>query len=427
MNQEITINDVFGISRNLPLNYVERRSVDDKLRDNIERQNHIVIFGSSKQGKTCLRKNCLDEDQYIVVQCLNNWSLFDLHSAILKQVGYEIALSNTKSYTGKNKISATIGASFAGIKSKIKGVEEKESRSEHTSKTIDLDPEDPNDIISALKSIEFNKYIVLEDFHYLPVDTQENFATVLKAFHESSDFCFIIVGVWLDENRLIVYNGDLTGRVISVNADNWNTEELSQVIDKGADLLNIKFSDSFKSQLIKECYDSVYIVQETCREVCKSCGINEYQTRLTVGVGEDANVLGIIKEIVSQQDARYIAFLTNFSEGFQTTTLEMHKWLLYTVLNADQEQFERGLSYGQIKNVLQEVHPRGEELNLGNLTLALKSIASLQSTKSVKPFILDYNETDRKLNIVDKGFYIWLNTKEQNELFDLANIELESE
>lgn len=32
----------------------------------------------------------------------------------------------------------------------------------------------------------------------------------MKAFHEGSDLCFIVVGVWLDENRLIQHNGDLS-------------------------------------------------------------------------------------------------------------------------------------------------------------------------------------------------------------------------
>jgi hypothetical protein len=51
--------DVFGVSRELPLTYVEREHVDDKLLDNLTRDKHIIIYGSSKQGKTCLRKALL--------------------------------------------------------------------------------------------------------------------------------------------------------------------------------------------------------------------------------------------------------------------------------------------------------------------------------------------------------------------------------
>lgn len=78
-------------------------------------------------------------------------------------------------------------------------------------------------------------------------------------------------------NRLIVYNGDLTGRVISVDAEKWNHFELEQVTDKGAELLNIKFSENFKQSVLNEYCDSVYIVQEACRSACISKGINEEQ------------------------------------------------------------------------------------------------------------------------------------------------------
>lgn len=47
-----------------------------------------------------------------------------------------------------------------------------------------------NDIIGGLQEIGFNKLIVLEDFHYLPDETQRDFATDLKAFHEASQLLF---------------------------------------------------------------------------------------------------------------------------------------------------------------------------------------------------------------------------------------------
>lgn len=72
-----------------------------------------------------------------------------------------------------------------------------------------------NDIIGALAEIGFEKFIVLEDFHYLSDEVQQDFAVALKAFHESSNLTFIVVGVWLDENRLVEFNGDLTERVLS--------------------------------------------------------------------------------------------------------------------------------------------------------------------------------------------------------------------
>jgi hypothetical protein len=33
--------------------------------------------------------------------------------------------------------------------------------------------------------------------------------------------------VWLEANRLVVYNGDLAGRITSIPADTWSAEELA--------------------------------------------------------------------------------------------------------------------------------------------------------------------------------------------------------
>jgi hypothetical protein len=100
--------DVYGISREKPLNYVTRKSVDNALIDNLTRDRHIVIYGSSKQGKTSLRKHCLNDSDYIVVHCSNKWALDDLHAAILKAAGFELTQSTTKTETGKSKIVASV-------------------------------------------------------------------------------------------------------------------------------------------------------------------------------------------------------------------------------------------------------------------------------------------------------------------------------
>lgn len=199
--------EVFGISRELPLNYITRKNVDASLIENLTRDKHLVIYGSSKQGKTSLRKHCLEETDYIVIQCSNKWSLSELHSAILKQVGYEVTQSKTRAASGKYRILAKVSAAVWGAGINVEGAKEWEKSSSTTTQPLELDPEDVNDIIKALQG--FQKFIVLEDFHYLNVETQKDFSVALKAFHEKSKLCFIVVGVWLEEGRLTVYNGDL--------------------------------------------------------------------------------------------------------------------------------------------------------------------------------------------------------------------------
>jgi hypothetical protein len=139
------------------------------------------------------------------------------------------------------------------------------------------------------------------------------------------------VGVWLEENRLVVFNGDLTGRLIAIDADRWTEGELRRVIEKGGKLLNVSFDSIFEGELIKESYGSVYIVQEACRQACIRAGIHHTQATTTV-VGKDLVTREIVKEVVDQQGGRYRSFLSQFASGFQETRLEMYKWLLYPIL-----------------------------------------------------------------------------------------------
>lgn len=343
-----TTNEVFGITRDLPLNYVVRQAVDERLLTELSAGRHMVVYGSSKQGKTSLRKHCLQESDYVLVQCSNRSDLADLHSNILKRAGFELTQSIKKSASGKNKIAAKFGAALASVGISLEAEKERSTGVDVTTTPLELDPEDVNDVIAALKSVAFSKFIVLEDFHYLPYETQRDFAVALKAFHETSKITFIVVGVWLEDNRLIVYNGDLTGRVISINADKWRDEELRKVIHDGGALLGVSFHNNFIDSLLGGCLDSVYLVQEVCRRTCERNGVHSTVTDGRV-LGESADVSALVKEVVDEQSARYTSFLDNFADGFQATELEMHRWLLYPILTAKKDELEVGLKYRAIR------------------------------------------------------------------------------
>lgn len=418
--------DVFGIGRELPLNYVARKKVDDVFVESLTRDKHLVIYGSSKQGKTSLRKSWLKDDDHIVVSCINTMSISDLNAAILKGAGYKVELSEAKTTNGQFKVTAE----FKG-KGKVPFIAEAEGGAgaeydrgkshEVVHARLELDLQDVNDVIAALREIKFDQYIVLEDFHYLPVETQRNFAFALKTFHEGSDVCFVVIGVWREKNRLVYYNGDLTSRVVAIDADEWSKAELRQVIETGGQLLNVTFDDDFVAGMLDNAFDAVYLVQEACLKACEAAGVYKTgDTNVTVGVGLDPKA--IIKDIVGEQAGRYTAFITNFAEGFQKTELEMYKWLIYAVISTERGALEDGLRRTDVAAVIKAGHPEGQTLNEGNITQALQNTASLQVLKNVRPIILDYDQTTRVLSVVDRSFLIWLAYQERADV--LSEIDL---
>lgn len=241
-------------------------------------------------------------------------------------------------------------------------------------------------------------------------ETQNDFSIALKAFHENSKFTFLIVGVWLEENRLIALNGDLAGRVKSVNADKWENEELIKLISDGEYLLNILFSDEFKQKLIKESLQNVYVVQEVCYHICLENNVNQTHNGNQL-VLDCSKLEKYLDNVVSQHSGRYSKFISTLVEGFQPTELEMYKWILYTIIVSEEDELESGLRRSTINELITKKHPRGGDLNPGNLTQALTSIASLQVRSGITPIIIDYDSTTKKINVVDKGFIIWLHNQ----------------
>ncbi len=427
----VKLREVFGVGREMPLNYVERPEVDGVLVDSLGRDKHVVIYGSSKQGKTTLRKHCLAETDYIVVSCLNHMTLSDLHGAVLKAAGFQIEQSQTKTVEGNWKYGAEFKGEgkvpFVGTASAAGTVERESVENVQTqSAPLEIDLTDVNDVITALKSINFSKFIILEDFHYLPTDTQTSFSFALKAFHENSEFCFIIVGVWREKNRLIYYNGDLTNRVVSIDVDSWKAEHLRQVIGTGENLLNIAFNTRAIEEVVANSFESVALVQEACFKICEQFHV--YQTQIEhKEVGRDVDVGQLMREIVNEQAGRYSAFITNFSEGFQQTDYEMYKWIAYSIVVSNIAELEKGLRRTKVSTLIKAKHPMKQNLNEGNVTQALQNTASLQVQKNIRPIIFDYDQTTRVLHVVDRSFLIWLAHQDQDELLAELRIMPEAE
>lgn len=341
----------------------------------------------------------------------------------MKGIGFETEVLREESTSTHTKLRLKATSKIPGLGEAGGSAESGETITDkQVIESLDIDPTDVNDVIRALKDVHLDGYITIEDFHYLPVDVQRKFASTLKALYDRTDVTFVIVGVWLEENRLIVHSGDLAGRIVSVDADEWELNKLKEVIRKGEEILNIRFDNNFVEELVSNCYDSVFVVQESCLKSCQKEGIDQEQQN-TVTVGNDINTESIIDEVVQEQGAKYRAFLRKFADGFRKTEYELYKWILYSVLTTNPEDLETGLGTRQIMLDIEGEHPNTNNINQGNLTQSLERVVDLQIESNIEPLILDYNADDRRLDIVDNRFLIWLENMKLEELLGLIDIQ----
>lgn len=408
-----TVLDVFGTSRELPANYVTRDHVDFKFIDSLTKDRHVIIHGSSKQGKTSLRKKHLMPDDYKTITCQRSWKLIDIHDAILKEAGYDLTLSSEVATNGTKKVSLQVGP---GEKEEQEG-----TLATIITKPLEINIESITDVIRALQEIEFNKYFVIEEFHYLEEETQIAFAQALKAFHELSKICFIIVGVWLETDKLTSLNNDLEGRITSVNADSWLDGDVEKLFHTSEKLLNLAFSPAFKKGVKKYCRGNVFLIQQLCLYACEQQGIHKRQENTTL-VAENLDVRSEIKEILDSQTGRYNKFLMDFSVGFGTTEFELYKWILCPLITSTDQVLENGLTAQALRRFLERRHPQGNMIKIGRLIAALSKVIDLQQEKKISPIIIEYDQTRSRLKIVDKGFLVWREFQEQEDLLVLADL-----
>lgn len=81
------VDEVYGVTRRrVPLTYESRESVDDRFLNEMRRDQHLVIYGTSKQGKSSLLKVALEEGDYVEVQCGTSWTKETLYGTFLKNL-----------------------------------------------------------------------------------------------------------------------------------------------------------------------------------------------------------------------------------------------------------------------------------------------------------------------------------------------------
>ncbi|MFY0531517.1 hypothetical protein [Nannocystis pusilla] len=95
------LKDVFGIRAHQLKTYTSRDDVDGRFSEALNGDHHIVVYGSSKQGKTSLRIKHIDQDNCVIVRCTPKYRLEDIYTAVLRQEGVKIDIYETSSTQGK--------------------------------------------------------------------------------------------------------------------------------------------------------------------------------------------------------------------------------------------------------------------------------------------------------------------------------------
>ncbi|WP_338500916.1 hypothetical protein VRB50_12495 [Pseudomonas poae] len=408
--------DVFGVRSQLIESYIERPSVDELFSAALKDKNQVIVYGSSKQGKTSLTLKHLNPDDYVKVECSPQTQAIDIYRSILRQSNITYFESNTQgiSFEVASNVNAgiKIKVPFIGDASLGAGTADKNTQTNTATELyIEYNLELAQDVSELLRKKQIDKFIVLENFHYLSLEVQERLAYDLRVFQDLG-VIFIVLGIWREANRLVQFNGDLLDRVTEVPVEPWLDEDFVSVIEKGSKLLNADFSE-IQEQLIKSSFDSVGVVQELCKQCCIAAGITETADETVLIT--NAHLQAALETKARDYGGRHIRNFESFVDIARKTSNQSGKpslafpfYFIHLLLKTDLENIEQGLSRSTLLEGIRRVHHRPDDVRSGDLGAFLHNITQHQINKRIQPPFVDYDRGSKLLKIIDSSLYFFL-------------------
>lgn len=419
------LEEVFGISSRPVLSYIARPQVDGKFVDAVASAHHVVVYGSSKQGKTALRQKHIDESKCAIYRCNPGTHPESIYQFVLRAAGVRIETTETATDSSKlaGKASWGIKASIPWVTEANAGVEgggERTRQRSLTSAYIDVCFSDSQMVASMLADTKFEKFIVLENFHYLPREVQRTLSFDLKTFHETG-IRFIILGVWREANQLLVLNPDLQDRIAEIPVEPWEEDDFDEVIEVGQKCLNVAIPDRARSEFKKNAFGNVGMVQEFLKVYCQLNNVTERRaTHLVLDSVEKIDQA--LAKKAEDQRGRLLTILQGISARSRVDRrsgggepLTLPYYLVQVLLTAPVAEIRDGITRKRLHDRIRDLHRRTEKdtVRINDVAQLLQRIPLIQGNP-VSPFLY-YDSLQQRLRVVDAGL-----------LFALAQVDRES-
>lgn len=395
------LRDVYGVSPTVPqYTYVDRSDLDARIAYILKANRHLIIHGGSKQGKSVLRRKHIKESDSFVVQCQPEDTVLTIFKRIVDAC--EPYTVTTRKSARSAKGSGGLGANAElAIPLFAKGTANISAGAE-----TGIATEETREFVADRMSLEYlarcvkaaRLRIVLEDFHYLAEEEREKLAFALKALWDLQVFV-VIIGIWAEQNLLLRYNNDLSGRLEEIDV-RWSNDELELVISQGEKPLNITFGQSLRREMVSDANGNVGLLQRLLEGVCLVGRV--YQTQDNHKAITDGTLLEKCRITLCQaSDRRYVGFAN--IRGYrnpENTKLDLYRRIARVVIEATDRELLDGISRDDVLKRIQQWAP---EADLQNLQKALIRLDQLQIKRKISPLIASYSDgSSQKLALVDR-------------------------
>lgn len=318
--------EVFGVleQRN-PLSYVIRPQ-EAKFKRTIQSRAVpiVVVHGMTKQGKSSLVRNALEDIPYLSVSCVRNITTPQLLGSIATNA-FEHSHEPFPHYFMPHSEIHSLQA------------------------------------VTLLKAAACPAVIVIDNFHYLSRTAQEEFATDLRALTEAG-YTLVILGTWRAANYLEALNSDLAGgRILPIDIEPWDIKQLRRVLKKGSSALNLPITKRVEDTLVQRCEGSVSLLQTATRQLLLDRGIKSDKHRRTEFNPEHHIIDRVFTGIAKEHYENTLVSLRRLSQAsrYQIAGAGEILWLLLGYLNATPAELKDGYNVKRLtSSISNEIETR---------------------------------------------------------------------
>lgn len=390
--------------------YNPRSSLDLERRLRESRENLcklVTVTGQTKSGKTVLVRSVLPREEAVWVDGGTVSSGDDFWQIVIEQLDLFQA---TEEQTGQD-ITATIagkgsaGANFIVAKGSAEvGAELGKTRS--TSRTKSRVVSSRVAAAQGLQKVQLP--VVIDDFHYLPKETQGGVVRALKQLIFDG-LPVVIIAIPHRRYDAVRVEKEMTGRIMGIDVPSWSEAELSFIPETGFRLLELACPPDLARRMAAESIGSPHLAQDFCRTVCRSAGVGELPARLDEIDAEQicrevADTIGrpIFDKLARGPRQRSDRIPRRLKDG---QTVDIYELVLHALA-----QLRPGLvslEYEDLRAAIREVSD-SQIPQLHEVARVLKHMASIAANDQSSTPVIDFEEDEKKLHITDPFFAFYL-------------------
>ena len=273
-----SVYDVFTPTTQARLNFVPRPSVNDALVSALMTPGkQLIVYGETGSGKSTILQRKLEElyPAHVTTRCTSGMTFDQVLLNAFDQLGpfYMSEASRLSSTERRGGLSAE----FAGIKASMEAAHQLSGTAVWTRAIPpQLTVQRLGEFIGAA-----GRCWLLEDFHKVDDSEKRYLAQALKVFSDLAadyrDLRLIAVGATDTAREVVEYDPEMRNRVSEVLVPLMSDEELGEIVDGGAELLNVDLN-ALKNSFVRYSMGVAAVTHQLALNVCFNEGVLETQS-----------------------------------------------------------------------------------------------------------------------------------------------------